>query len=207
MPATPGDLSLAVGDGTRRMSYVELAAARGISLPAARRLVLRHKWPKHTANDGTVRVSVPLSALEKPRKTAAPRDAASDPTSLAGDPTSDTTTARADTRSDPMPDPASDTVSRALDTLRDQLEQERHRAERAEEKATALQTELLELRVAERMAERGAAEAAELRQRLDEAATAARLARAELDGLRAELDARRTWGLRRRLRWALGPRR
>jgi hypothetical protein len=60
MPATPGDLSLAVGDGTRRMSYVELAAARGISLPAARRLVLRHKWPKHTANDGTVRVSMDL---------------------------------------------------------------------------------------------------------------------------------------------------
>jgi hypothetical protein len=32
-------------------------------------------------------------------------------------------------------------------------------------------------------------------------------ARKEAAGLRAELDARRQWGLRRRLRWALGRKR
>ena len=48
------------------------------------------------------------------------------------------------------------------------------------------------------------AEVLELRQRLDEAATAERIARDEAAGLRAERDARREWGLRRRLRWALG---
>jgi hypothetical protein len=42
---------------------------------------------------------------------------------------------------------------------------------------------------------------------LGNALTAERIARDEAAGLRAELDARRTWGLRRRLRWALGRRR
>ena len=32
------DITLAVGDGTRRMTYAELAAVRNISVPAARRL-------------------------------------------------------------------------------------------------------------------------------------------------------------------------
>jgi hypothetical protein len=36
---------------------------------------------------------------------------------------------------------------------------------------------------------------------------AERIARDEAAGLRAELDARRVWGLRRRLRWALSGRR
>src|SRR6476660_2314708 len=75
------EISLAVGDGMRRMTYAELANARGISLPAARRLTLRHHWPKQMGNDGLVRVSVPLSALEKPRKPGPDNGSASDPTS------------------------------------------------------------------------------------------------------------------------------
>jgi len=50
------DISLAVGDGARRMTYVELAEGREISLPSARRLVLRHRWPRQRGNDGIVRV-------------------------------------------------------------------------------------------------------------------------------------------------------
>ena len=57
------DISLAVGDGARRMTYAEIAEARGISLPSARRLVLRHRWLRQTGNDGVVRVTVPLTAL------------------------------------------------------------------------------------------------------------------------------------------------
>jgi hypothetical protein len=64
-----------------------------------------------------------------------------------------------------------------------------------------------DLRVSERIADRAVAEVVELRQRLDEAATAERIVRDEAAGLRAELDARRTCGLRRRLRWALGRKR
>lgn len=65
----------------------------------------------------------------------------------------------------------------------------------------------------ERLADRDAqiagliAERQELRRLLTDAQTAERIARDEAAGLRAELDARRVWGLRRRLRWALSRRR
>jgi predicted RNase H-like nuclease (RuvC/YqgF family) len=55
------DITLAVGDGARRMTYAELGAVRGISALSAERLVRRHKWPRQTGNDGVVRVLVPLT--------------------------------------------------------------------------------------------------------------------------------------------------
>ena len=60
------NISLAVGDGTRRMTYAELAQARGISLASARRLARRHAWARQAGNDGVVRVTVPLPALSGP---------------------------------------------------------------------------------------------------------------------------------------------
>src|SRR3954453_8533656 len=48
---------------TTRVTYVELAKARGISVAAARRLTQRHKWPKQIGNDGFTRVVVPTSML------------------------------------------------------------------------------------------------------------------------------------------------
>jgi hypothetical protein len=59
------DISLAVGDGSRRMTYTELAAVRGISALSAERLVRRKHWPRQTANDGVVRVLVPLTEARK----------------------------------------------------------------------------------------------------------------------------------------------
>jgi hypothetical protein len=49
---------------TIRMTYAELAAARGISLDAARRLVLRKRWPKQIGNDGLTRTLVPTEYTE-----------------------------------------------------------------------------------------------------------------------------------------------
>jgi hypothetical protein len=46
------DITLAVGDGSRRMTYAELAQARGISLASARRPARRHHWPRQAGNDG-----------------------------------------------------------------------------------------------------------------------------------------------------------
>src|SRR5215469_6021509 len=57
------DISLAVGDGARRMTYAELADIRRTSVPSAMRLVRRKNWPRQTGNDGVVRVLVPLSAI------------------------------------------------------------------------------------------------------------------------------------------------
>jgi hypothetical protein len=56
------DISLAVGDGARRMTYAEIADIRRTSIPSAMRLVRRKHWPRQTGNDGVVRVLVPLSA-------------------------------------------------------------------------------------------------------------------------------------------------
>jgi len=60
------DISLAVVDGARRMTYAELAAVRGISKHAAETLVRRRKWLKQIGNDGVVRVLVPPD--EAPRR-------------------------------------------------------------------------------------------------------------------------------------------
>ena len=64
------DISLAVGDGTRRMTYAELAAMRGISKHAAETLVRWRKWLKQIGNDGVVRVLVPPdeAPLRRPRR-------------------------------------------------------------------------------------------------------------------------------------------
>jgi hypothetical protein len=67
MPSTPSDITLAVGDGARRMTYPELAAVRGISALSAERLVRRKRWPRQTGNDGIVRVLVPLTEARKAR--------------------------------------------------------------------------------------------------------------------------------------------
>src|SRR4051795_12398744 len=48
---------------TIRVTYVELAQARGITVAAARRLTQRHKWPKQIGNDGFTRVVVPTLML------------------------------------------------------------------------------------------------------------------------------------------------
>src|SRR4051794_40578870 len=55
-----------MSDETVRLTYSELAKARGITLAAARRMTLRHKWPKQVGNDGLSHVLVPASALARP---------------------------------------------------------------------------------------------------------------------------------------------
>src|SRR5215472_1453884 len=59
------DISLAVGDGVRRMTYAELAAVREISALSAERLVRRKHWPRQVVNDGVVCVLVLLTEARK----------------------------------------------------------------------------------------------------------------------------------------------
>src|SRR5215472_15602211 len=59
------DISLAVGDGARRMTYAELATVRGISALSAERLVRRRHWPRQVGNDGVVCILVPLTEVCK----------------------------------------------------------------------------------------------------------------------------------------------
>lgn len=58
-----GDVPGDTGDGTRWMSYAELAKLRGISKASATRLAFRRGWPRQSGNDGMARVAVPLTAL------------------------------------------------------------------------------------------------------------------------------------------------
>jgi hypothetical protein len=97
------DISLAVGDGARRMTYAELATVRGISQASARRLVLRHHWPRQRGNDGIVRVTVPLTALVKGAETTGLRVTMTGPaTSLPTDTVSPPTVSMTDMVSGPM---------------------------------------------------------------------------------------------------------
>ncbi len=52
------------GDGTRWMTYAELAAAREITKASATRLAFRKGWPRQTGNDGQARVAVPPAGQE-----------------------------------------------------------------------------------------------------------------------------------------------
>jgi hypothetical protein len=97
------DISLAVGDGARRMTYVELAQAREISLASARRLARRHHWPRQAGNDGVVRVIVPLDQVR-----TGPGQAYAGPGRTDPGPEADR----------PMP---ADRLAQAVDGLRDQL--------------------------------------------------------------------------------------
>jgi len=129
MPAIRGgtmssDLTLAVGDGTRRMTYAELAATRGISLRSARQLTLRHHWHKQVGNDGLVVVSVPLLAL-KLKKTAKSAEATSEATSAARASTSEAPSEAPSQPDEAASEAASDPTrafEAALMILREQIE-------------------------------------------------------------------------------------
>jgi hypothetical protein len=182
MDRQPPDLSLAVGNGARRMTYAELAQARGISLASARRLVRRHGWPRQVGNDAVMRIAIPLAEVQA---------------NTAGDSaTAWPVPAQAGTgRPRPMP-PAdgpgtellAQAMAQAVDSLREQLVIANGRAERAERQADQ-ERSLLE----------------ELRARIADAVAAERIAAGEAAGLRAQADRRRRWGLVRRLRWAIRP--
>jgi hypothetical protein len=124
------DISLAVGDGARRMTYAELADVRGISLSSARRLVLRHHWPRQVGNDGHVRMTVPLAALAK---AAAPAGflvtVTPEPVSHPTDPT---TPATVTTSSPPTDTMTAQGFAECVAALREQLAIANARAERAE---------------------------------------------------------------------------
>lgn len=51
---------------TESLTYRELADRLGVKLESARKTVQRKRWQKLTANDGTVRILVPVQSLPLP---------------------------------------------------------------------------------------------------------------------------------------------
>lgn len=188
------DITLAVGDGTRRMTYAELAQARGISLASARRLSRRHRWPRQVGNDGVVRILVPLGHLQavpQPLRAKSQELLVSDVPQLAqamppgtgpgtGGMSDGTTPGPAyavspGTQADAGPGHIR-AFENAIGALREQLDVANQRVDRLERQLD------------------------EERTRSADALTAERIARDEAAGLRTELDTRKQWGLWRRVR-------
>lgn len=149
------DITLAVGDGSRRMTYAELAAIRGISALSAERLVRRKRWPRQIGNDGRTVVLVPLAetrkALPKPR----PKPPGAD-TAVVREPDNTTITLTTESVTPSTSPSAPDSLrllEQALTVLRQQLERAEARAteasaraDSAEARAEALRAELDALR-------------------------------------------------------------
>src|SRR5215471_15778227 len=159
------DISLAVGDGARRMTYAELAAVRGISRTSAKRLAQRHHWGRQVGNDGVVRVTVPLSALVSTAKSKAvtgdvtpmtqPRLAETKAIVVTPDselvspvPGATSPPTSADVAGDVTPAviPATEPLARAVETLREQLTIANGRADRAEQRVDEQQETIRHLR-------------------------------------------------------------
>src|SRR3954452_6369998 len=126
---------------TLRLTYAELAKARGITLAAARRLTFRHKWPKQIGNDGLTRVSVPATAVDSTVDIDADRDVDRDTDSTVRESTEDNShTIQADTGilSDIMSALLTDSMrsvaalEAGMMSLREQLDRECQRADTAE---------------------------------------------------------------------------
>jgi len=187
------DISLAVCDGARRMTYAELAAVRGISPASAKRLPQRHHWGRQTGNDGVTRVTVPLSALVKPAQTKE-KSVAPDSESMSPVTAATQRVSSSDVTGDVIDDvaplviPVTEALENAFEELRatiadlrQRLDHERDRADRAQSRVDELYTALAD------------------------AVAAEHIAAGEASALRTQAEERRTWRVLRRLCWALRP--
>jgi hypothetical protein len=194
-------------DEGRWLTYAEAGELLGISAQAARMFAKRHGWARRTPNayGERAQVLVPIDAVVQPRSPSYAARMGHMITDVHPEPNGH--------------DQVHDQVNvQAIEVLREQLgvanrqaeaanqraEHAEQRADRADQRSDRLHGELVEARAAERKAidlvKYATAEASDQRQRADDAATAERIAREEAAGLRAELEARKQWGLWRRVR-------
>ena len=175
------DITLAVGDGARRMTYAEIAESRRISVSSAERLVRRRHWRRQVGNDGVVRILVPLDdAQDRGQRADSGKDQSVRTTSedvrIFGDVRGTIRTLETAVR----------TLGEQLEAANDSLLSERRRAEHAEHRVDELLTSLTEER---RQIDR-------LHTALADAVAAERIAADEAAALRAivtELRARPWW--------------
>jgi hypothetical protein len=63
-------------DGTTfSVTFAELATRLGITVPSAKNLVRRKRWPRHAGNDGLTRITVPVAYVEENASTETGTDA------------------------------------------------------------------------------------------------------------------------------------
>ena len=169
----------------RWVTLAELAAARGIDVPSAQRLVRRRQWRRQPGNDGKIRVLVPPDEL-KPNPNVRPDDR----TDVPPDRPSDTI---ADIRADIME--VAQPLRDAIAVLRVQLDEANTRTVRAD--VHAEQSEARAMRAEEAVAaERVRADV--LRDRLESAQAELRRAQEGAEALRRAEAERRARGRLRR---------
>jgi hypothetical protein len=122
-----------MSDETLRLSYSELAQARGVTVATARRMTLRHKWPKQLGNDGRTRVLVPASAVGTAGTTG--------PDTATVEPVGDATAAAVLAGTAELRDAVA-ALRDALAALGAQLTREQERADRAEARVQVLELPL-----------------------------------------------------------------
>ncbi len=115
------------------MTYAELAQARGVSIAAARKLTLRHRWPKQIGNDGLTHVLVPVSFMEDTGRDMSPAFDDAVIEAIAEATTVSVTEALSDLRT-VLP-----SLQEAITTLRVELDAQRDRADRAEKRVQELE--------------------------------------------------------------------
>src|SRR5215213_7534874 len=118
---------------TVRVTYAELAQARGVSIAAARKLTLRHRWSKQIGNDGLTHVLVPVSFMEDTGRDMAPAFDDAVIEAIAEATTVSVTRALSDLRT-VLP-----SLQEAITTLRVELDEQRDRADRAEKRVQELE--------------------------------------------------------------------
>jgi len=118
---------------TVRVTYAELAQARGVSIAAARKLTLRHRWSKQIGNDGLTHVLVPVSFMEDSGRDMAPAFDDAVIEAIAEATTVSVTGALPDLRT-VLP-----SLQEAITTLRVELDEQRDRADRAEKRVQELE--------------------------------------------------------------------
>ena len=118
------DITLAVGDGARRMTYDELAQARDVPLAWARivpRAISRNSAETPDFNDPGPAEAVSYGTRPMPAADGLEPGPGTEPTSVADGP-----------GADPLTVIAIQTLSQAVEMLREDVEHERDRADRAE---------------------------------------------------------------------------
>jgi hypothetical protein len=161
----------------RWLTYEELGQLTGRTPNGARMFASRRNWPKRSSNRIGERatVLVPTEIAETPSR--ASHDAERAKVAPLANGTDERAIARA----------AIDALTEQLAIANRRLDEERQRSD-GERTCSA------------RAMERAATEISDVRRELSDATAAERIARDEAAGLRAELDARKQWGLWRRLR-------
>ncbi len=165
---------------TRWLTYEDMGVALGITTESAKRLAMRHKWPRRPGNDGRALVAVPEERLEEAAQ-AVPGDiigddADDDTPIVAGDVTDD---GRSDARA------LIGYLERRVEELNDDLADTRNELRAARFEADTLRTQAGRADVLVALVETERARTAEVR---TEMTARIDLGRALLEGVQAERD-------------------